>query len=147
MVSIVPNYLYSIFAALVVGAIIVYACSASALSIRSSADSRQLTNVNEYVAAQSLNLLSRTTQTNQTTTQFLDLPSAIGNQRYWVHLSNDSSSAWVTSSFGENATRSQPGVCIPANVAASGDFLSGSGRPCLQCSFVENNVTLTITCG
>jgi hypothetical protein len=146
MVSIVPNYVYSIFAAIIVGAILVYACSVSTLSIRSSADSCQLTNVDEYVAAQSLSLLSRTTQTNQTATQYLDLPSSIGNQRYWVHLSNDSSAAWVTSNFGLNITRNQPGVSIPANVAASGDFLSGSGRPFLQCSFASNNVTLTLKC-
>ena len=76
MPSIIPGYVYSLFAALIVGAIIVYACSLSTLNIKNQATNQQLKNIDEYVATQSLTLLSHTTEDNQNTTQFLDIPSA-----------------------------------------------------------------------
>ncbi len=145
MVSIIPSYVYSLFAALIVGTIIVSTCSLSMVNIKNEAQNQQLANIDEYVAAQSLALLTRTTQNNQNTTQFLDLPSQIGNQEYWIWITNDSSTAWVESGFGTTATQSQPQIYIPAEVAASGIFASGWGRAFLQCSCQNQTVTLTLT--
>ena len=104
MPSIIPGYVYSLFAALLVGAIIVYSCSLVSLNIKNQAANQQLKNIDEYIAAQSLTLLSHTTQDNQNTTQFLDIPSQIGNQIFWIKISNDSSGAWVESGFGTSVT-------------------------------------------
>ena len=145
MPSIIPGYVYSIFAALIVGAIIVYSCSISTLNIKNQATNQQLKNIDEYVATQSLTLLSRTTENNQNTTQFLDIPSQIGNQRFWIRIANDSSGAWVESGFGTTVTPNQPQVNIPAQVVASGTFISGSGRAVLQCHFENQIATLTLT--
>ena len=147
MPTIIPSYVYSIFAALIVGSIIVYACSASVSGIRNEAGTQQLSNIDEYVAAQSLNLVAHTTENNQTTIQYLDIPSDIGSQRFWVNIGNDSSGAWVKSGFGTEVAPNQLGVGIPADVAASGTFVSGSGRPCLQCHLENQVFTLTLTCG
>ena len=103
MVSIIPSYVYSLFAALIVGTIIVSSCSLSMVNIKNEAENQQLANVDEYVATQSLTLITQITQDNQNTTQFLDLPSQIGNQEYWISITNDSSSAWVESGFGATA--------------------------------------------
>ncbi len=84
MPSIIPGWVYSIFAALMVGAIIVYVCSISTLNVKNQANTQQLKNIEEYVATQSLSLLSHTIENNQNTTQFLDIPSSIGNQRFWI---------------------------------------------------------------
>jgi hypothetical protein len=145
MPTIIPSYVYSLFAAIIVGSIIVYACSLSTLNIRNAAGNQQLSNIDEYVAAQSLTLLTHTTENNQNSTQFLNIPTQIGNQRFWIRIANDSSSAWVESGFGTNVTSSQPRIYIPAKVDASGTFISGSGRPLLQCHSENQNVTLTLT--
>ncbi len=141
----IPSYVYSLFATIIVGSIIVYACSTSALNIRNEAGNQQLSNIDEYVATQSLTLLTHTTENNQNSTQYLDIPSQVGNQPYWIRIANDSSSAWVESGFGTSVTSSQPRIHIPAKIAASGIFISGSGRALLQCHFENQTVTLTLT--
>jgi len=145
MPSIIPGYVYSIFAALIVGAIIVYACSISTLNVKNQANNQQLKNIDEYVATQSLTLLSQTTENNQNATRFLDIPSSIGNQRFWISIANDSSGAWVESGFGTTVSSKNSQINIPANVDASGYFMSGSGRAILQCYFENQTATLTLT--
>ena len=144
MVTIIPSYMYSIFAALIVGTIIVSSCSVSMVNIRNEAENQQLTNVDEYVAAQSLTLITHVTEDGQNTTQFLDLPSQIGNQEYSISIANDSSSAWVESGFG-STVQNQPQIYIPAEINASGTFVSGWGRAFLQCYCENQTVTLTLT--
>jgi hypothetical protein len=146
MVSIIPGWVYSIFAALIVGAIIVYACSISTLNVKNQANTQQLKNIEEYVAAQTLSLLSHTTENNQNTTQFLDIPSSIGNQRFWIRITNDSSGAWVESGFGTTPSSNSLQINIPANFEASGYFISGSGRAKLLCQFENQTATLELTC-
>lgn len=144
MVTIIPGYVYSIFAALVVGSIIVCSCSVSMVNLRNEAENQQLANVDEYVAAQSLTLVTHVAEDGQNATEFLDLPSQIGNQEYSICLANDSSSAWVESGF-EAAVQSQPQIYIPAEVNASGIFTSGWGEPFLLCYCENQTVTLTLT--
>jgi hypothetical protein len=144
MVTIIPSYVYSIFAALIVGAIIVASCSLSMLNVRNEAENQQLANVDEYVAAQGLTLVTHVTEDGQNATQFLDLPSQIGNQEYSISMANDSSSAWVESGFGATV-QNQPQIYIPAEISASGTFVSGWGRAFLQCYYQNQTVTLTLT--
>jgi hypothetical protein len=113
--------------------------------LKNQANSQQLKNIEEYVATQSLSLLSHTTENNQNTTQFLDIPSSIGNQRFWIRMANDSSSAWVESGFGTTPSSNSVQMNIPANFDASGYFISGSGRAKLQCQFENQIATLTLT--
>ena len=145
MPSIIPGYIYSIFAALIIGAIIVYVCSVSTLNIRNQASDQQLKNIDEYVATQSLTLISHTTLSNQNSTQYLDIPTSIGNQRFWIRIANDSSEAWVESGFGTTSVLNDRQIGIPAEVDASGVFISGSGRAKLQCIFENQTATLTLT--
>jgi hypothetical protein len=134
-----------LFAALVVGTIIIAACSVQTLGIKNEALNQQLTNISEYVATQSLTLLSQSNENTYTTTQYLEIPSHIGNQIFWIKIANDSSRAWIESGFGTNATTSQPRVYIPASVAASGTFISGSGRALIECNSENQIATLTLT--
>ena len=137
--------MYSIFAALIVGTIIVCVCSISTLNVKNQANIQQLKNIEEYVTTQSLSLLSHTAENNQNTTQFLDIPSSIGNQRFWIRIANDSSGAWVESGFGTIPSSKSLQVNIPAYFDASGYFISGSGRAKLQCQFENQIATLTLT--
>ena len=145
MPSIIPSYVYSLFAALIVGAIIVYSCSISTLNIKNEAEQQQLTNIDQYVATQCMTLLSYTTEDNQNSTQFLAIPSEVGSQQYWICIENDSSGAWVESGLGTTVTPSHPDIYIPARIAASGVFISDSGRAFLTCCIKNQTVTLTLT--
>ena len=145
MPTIIPGYVYSLFAALIVGAIIVYSCSIVALNIKNQATIQQLTNIDKYVATQSLKLLSHTTEANQNNTQFLDLPSQIGNQRYWIRITNDSSNSWIESGFGTTVTPQALRMIIPAQILASGTFISGSGKAVLHCRFENQSAILALT--
>jgi hypothetical protein len=136
---------YSLFAALIVGSIIVYACATATSAIQSRAQNQQLANLDQYVAAEALTLLSHTTQENQTASRYLDLPSSVGNQQYWISLDTDSSGAWVRSGLGTNVLATDLAVYVPAEVAASGSFVGGSGRPLLVCHFENQIATLTLT--
>jgi hypothetical protein len=145
MPSIIPGYVYSLFAALLVGAIIVYSCNLASLTIRTQATNQQLKNIDEYVATECLMLKSHTSEENQTTTQFLDVPSQVGNQIFWIQVANDSQGAWVESGFGRTVSSSELHTAIPAEVNASGIFISGSGRAILVCHFENQTATLTLT--
>jgi hypothetical protein len=134
-----------LFAALIVGTIIVSACSLVTVNVKNEAENQQLTNINEYVATQSLILLTRTTQVSQNVTQFLDLPPSVGNQMYWIYIENDSTGVWVASGLGSTVDLSQPRIYIPAEVAASGIYISSYGRAFLQCYSTNQTLSLTLS--
>jgi hypothetical protein len=115
------------------------------VNVKNEAENQQLANIEEYVATQSLLILSHVTQDNENVTQYLDLPTQVGNQVYWICMANDSSGAWVGSGFGLTVNLNQTGVCIPAQVVASGVFISSYGRPFLRCSCVNQTVSLTLS--
>jgi hypothetical protein len=145
MPTIIPGYVYSLFAALLVGTIIVYSCSLATINIKNQAVTQQLKNIDEYVAAQTLTVLSHTNENNQNTTQYLDIPSTIGNERFWIRITNDSSGAWIESGFGTTVSENSLHLNMFATVNATGTFISGSGRAILQCSFENQIATLTLT--
>ena len=145
MPSIIPGWVYSLFASLIVGVIIVASCSLATVNVKNEAETTQLTNIEEYVATQSLIILTHVTQNNENVTQYLDLPTQVGNQVYWICIANDSSGAWVGSGLGLTVNLYQSGICIPAQVVASGVFISSYGRPFLQCSCVNQTVSLTLS--
>ncbi|MCW4024040.1 MAG: hypothetical protein NWF01_03280 [Candidatus Bathyarchaeota archaeon] len=145
MPSNIPSYVYSLFAALIVGTIVVSVCSVAMANVKIKAETAQLENINEYVAAQSMTLLSHSTGKNQNDTLILELPSQVGNQRFWILISNDTSGAWVSSGYGITTNINQAKFAIPAQVWASGVYVSGSGRAVLECSSQNNVVTLKLT--
>ena len=80
MPSNIPSYVYSLFAALIIGVILVSSCSLSMENIKNQATKQQLTNIDEYVATQCLILVAHATGNIQNLTQFLDVPTQIGHR-------------------------------------------------------------------
>jgi hypothetical protein len=144
MPSNIPSYVYSLFATLIIGTIIVSSCSISMANVKNKADTQQLTNIGRYVATQSL-ILCASMGTNQNSTQQLDIPTQVGNKQYWVSIANDSSGAWVQTGLGTSINSGQKRVRIPAEITASGLFISGYGRPYLKCTSKNQTVTLILT--
>jgi len=131
--SIIPSYIYTLFACIAVGALLIYASSISSISVKNEADLQELQNIADYVAATSFQLVSSTQTNNLTANLMLSIPSTVGNQRYWVQLENDSFRSWVNVGFGTTPQTSDQRTYIPFEVSASGDYVSGAGMPVLRC--------------
>ena len=145
MPSTIPSYLYSLLASLIIGTILVSAVSVETLAIRNNAKDQQLKNIQQYVAAQTLQVISQTTLENQTTTQHLNIPSAIGNERFWIHLTNNTKNAIIETGYGLNPTQTDKTLTLPTKATATGTYLSGSGHPTLQCHYQNQTITITLT--
>jgi len=145
--SIIPSYIYTLFASMIVGSLLIVTFSLSSLNIKSKAENQQLKSLAEYVATKSCEIISATT-TNKLTVNFtLDLPPLVGNQRYWVQLKNDSSIAWVEIGYGTTPQSTDRQTLIPLKVSASGTYTSGSGPAVLQCQTQDAETYLSLSGG
>ena len=147
MPSIIPSYIYTLFASIIVGTIVISACGLSTANIKQEAEKQQLSNIAEYVATESLELISHAAAENLTSTLHLDVPQQIGNQRYWIKMANDSAKAWVEVGFGTTVLSSEQLAYIPSEAAASGNYISGSGAAILECFSDSSGVQLNLSGG
>ena len=147
MPSIIPSYIYTLFASIIVGTIVISACGLSTANIKQEAEKQQLSNIAEYVATESLELISHAAAENLTSTLHLDVPQQIGNQRYWIKMANDSAKAWVEVGFGTTVLSSEQLAYIPSKVATSGNYISGSGAAILECFSDSSGVQLNLSGG
>jgi len=147
MPSIIPSYIYTLFASMIVGSLLVVTFSLSTVNIKNEAEKQQLTGLSEYVATKSCELLS-TIKTNRLAMNLtLNLPSLIGNQRYWVKLENDSYSAWVEVGYGTKPQSTEHKVPVPSGASASGEFIGGSGFAILECYTQDVAIYLKLSGG
>jgi hypothetical protein len=140
MPSIIPGYVYTFFALMIVGTLLISTFTAFAVSIKQDVEKEQLKNLLEYVAAESCELISTATTNNSTITVRLNMPSLVENRRYWIQLRNDSSLAWVEGGFGTSPVQTELSVFIPGMVSASGLYIGGYGVAVLEC---QVNGTIT----
>jgi len=143
--SIIPSYVYTLFASIIVGTIIIATCGLSISNVRRQSEEQLLSNIANYVTSESMELLSKSQADNFTAATWLDLPSVIAGQTFWVQLNNDSSTSWVNVGFGTSAEAIGHRTFIPSDVSASGTFISESGRALLQCYSDSAGIHLTIT--
>jgi phosphodiesterase/alkaline phosphatase D-like protein len=147
MPSIIPSYVYTLFASIIVGTLVISACGLSTANVKREAEQQQLSNIAEYVATESLELISYTASENLTSTLHLDVPSLIGNQRYWIRIANDSAKTWVEVGFGTTVLSSDQRAYIPSDAVATGTYISGSGSASLECYLDSSGVYLTLIGG
>jgi len=145
--SIIPSYIYTLFASIIVGTLVICACSLSTLNVRNEAEKQQLLNVAEYVSTKSLELTSHATTDNLTSTISLNVPSLIGEKRYWIQIANDSFRAWVEVGFGTTVRSSEHRKYTPSEVSASGTYISGSGVASIECYSDSSGVHLILSGG
>jgi hypothetical protein len=131
--SIIPGYVYTFLATIIIGGLLIYASNISTVNIENNADQQQLKNLAEYIAAESCELVSASTVNNLTIKSTLSVPPNIGNKEYWIQLTNDTFQAWVQVGFGTNPIPTQTQTSIPMNASASGVYTSGSSRAFLEC--------------
>jgi len=145
--SIIPSYIYTLFASMIVGSLLIVTFSLSSINIKSEAEKQQLKTIAAYVATKSCELVAATA-TNKLAVNFtLDFPSLIGDQRYWVRLDNDSSVAWVETGYGTTPQTTDHQALIPVGISASGAYISGSGPAVLRCQTQDAGRYLSLSGG
>jgi hypothetical protein len=145
--SIIPSYVYTLFASMIVGTLLIVAFAVSTVNIKNEAQEQQLKSLAEYVATKGCELISATAAGKLAINFSLDIPSFIGNQRYWVQLTNDSSLTWVEIGYGTTPQLNEHRVSIPARASASGVYTSGSGIAVLQCYASSTEIYLKLSGG
>jgi hypothetical protein len=116
-------------------------------NVRREAEEQQLSNIANYVLGESMQLLSTNPSENFNSTRQLELPSLIGNQRFWVQMANDSSKTWIEAGLGIIGTSNGTRVYVPSEVVASGTYISGSGPANLRSYYEHSSIHLTIEGG
>ena len=144
MPSIIPSYVYTLFASIIIGTLIISMCGLSFANVKREAEKQQLSSIAEYVAVKSMALVSHAPADNLTSTVRLDVPSIVGNQRYWIQILNDSSNTWVEVGFGTTDMSSNQRAYIPSELSASGAYTSGSGAAFLEYYSDSAGVHLTL---
>lgn len=139
--------MYTIFATIIVGTLVIGMCALAAAEIKAEAEKQQLSNIADYVATKGMELIASAPSANFSLKAALDVPSLIGNQRYWIQIANDTSKTVVNVGFGTSAVFSGQDVVIPAQVYASGVYVSGSGAAFLQYQSNSTGVYLTLLGG
>lgn len=147
MPSIIPSYVYTLFAMMIVGTLLIGAFTLSTINIKNDAEDQQLKRIAEYVAAKGCELLSVSKAEVIQTSLTLDVPVLVGNQQYWIRLENDSSSAWVETGYGTIPSESGQRVLIPFDVSASGGVVSGLGVAVLKCNVGHATTYLELSGG
>jgi hypothetical protein len=126
-------------AMIAVGTLLVFSFNSYAATLRFVPETEQLNNLLNYVAAKATELIT-STQTGTVTQFYLDLPTGIGNQQYWIRLQNSTDQCWVIGGFGTNWNiTSSYEVSLPGNSIATGYVLSVYGPAVLE-SWINGSV-------
>lgn len=136
MPSVTPSYIYTFAALIAVSTLLVSSFMAYADTLRASAETKQLKNLMDSIAAKSIELVTLSLTTNATVKSYLQMPNAIGSKQYWLRLGNDSASAWVEGGFGNlPVQKTELRVYLPKEAVATGCYIGGYGMACLECYF------------
>jgi len=129
----VSSYVYTLVGLTAVSALLLYSLNSYAFTLRSTSETDQLRNIVNGVAAKANEILTLVTSTNLTLTAYLDLPTTIGDQQYWMRIRNDSSRAWIEGSLGQIWEGNvELHVFIYPKASVSGYFVSTHGHTLLQ---------------
>jgi len=115
-----------------VGTLLIFSFNSYAATLRFIPETEQLDNLLNYVAAKATELVT-STQIDAVTQFYLNLPTTIGDQQYWICLQNDTLRSWVMGGFGTdwNITSSHK-IFLPGKPIAVGHHLSIYGPAVLK---------------
>jgi hypothetical protein len=135
--SIIPSYVYTLFASMIVGVMLIFAFDTSAIAIKNEADQQEMKSLATYIAAKSYELVSSATTNNASAMYSLNVPVLVGNKQYWVQFADGSGTVRVNVGFGTTSHSTEFQVAIPTKATASGTYISGSSILVIQCSIQE----------
>lgn len=145
MPSIVPSYLYTFFALMLVGTILIGTFNSFAASLRQIPEEKMLRNILEYVAAESLELINFVEASSEAFAEIvLKLPSSINHRQYWLRLGRDSAYTFIEAGFGAVPSEARFKAYLLANVSASGEIVGGYGKVLLTCRKTASGIHLIL---
>jgi hypothetical protein len=145
MPSEVTNYFYTIIVMGTIAFIVTGAFNTHAAGIQITAETQELKNLLESVAAEGAELIALTEATGATTKVSMKLPVHIGEKYFWLRLRSDTTGAWVEGAFGA-PWKGDPlhAVEIPGVMLVSGTYKGGYGTLSLSCTDQGEGPVLTL---
>ena len=146
MPSIIPSYLYTFFALILVGTILIGTFGSFAVSLKQIPEEKMLKNIVDYVAAESMELINCVTTMSEEATvkAVLNIPSTINHKQYWLRLNTNSEYTFVEAGLGTIPTQARFKIYLPADVLASGEIIGGFGRALLICQRTDSGICLSL---
>ena len=145
MPSIVPSYLYTFFALMLVGTILIGTFNSFAVSLRRIPEENMLKNVLDYVAAESLELINCVEASSEASAEaVLNIPSSINHKQYWLRLGIDSEYVFIEAGFGAAPAEARFKIYLLANVFAYGEVIGGYGKALLTCRRNASGIYLNL---
>ena len=145
MPSIIPSYIYMFAAMTAVGTLLIFSFNSYAATLRSIPEAEQLDNLLNYVAAKATELLT-ITKMNSNAQVYLNLPTKIGDQQYWIRLRNDTVQSWIEGSLGKiHNDTSFYKVYLTGKPSATGYHISSFGPAVLKCYMNSSVLQLFLT--
>lgn len=123
-----------------VGTLLIATLNSYTTILKTAFETEQLLNILNHVAAKANELITVAAASNCSTQVFLQLPSSIGYQQYWLRARNDSSSTWIEGSLGKIVEETAPNrLFLPRSTSASGYFIGGYGLAVLE-SYMNGSI-------
>jgi len=146
MPSIVPSYLYTFFALMLIGTILIGTFNSFVFSLKQAPEDKMLKNILDYVAAKGIELINCVTASNEDATvkAVLSIPSSVNHKQYWLRLGTDSKYALAEAGFGTVPAEALFKVYLLANVSASGEIIGGFGKALLTCRRTASGIYLSL---
>ena len=146
MPTIIPSYLYTFFALILVGTILIGTFGSFAVSLKQIPEEKMLKNIVDYVAAESMELINCVTTMSEEATAraVLNIPSTINHKQYWLRLNTNSKYASIEAGFGAIPTQARFKIYLPADVSASGEIIGGFGKALLTCQRTDSGIYLSL---
>jgi hypothetical protein len=128
-----------------VGTLLIFSFSSYAATLRSIPETEQLDNLLNCVAAKATELLT-ITKSNSNAQVYLDLPTKIGDQQYWIRLRNDTVQSWIEGSLGKiHNDTSFHKIFLAGKPSATGHHVSSFGPAILKCYMNGSVSQLSLT--
>ena len=145
MPSIIPSYIYTLFASILVGTIIICTCGIAILNVRNQAEEQQLSNIAKDLASESTSLISKVGEADGNSSKWIIFPATISGKTYWIQFANDSSKTWIEFGLGNTIKPSENRIYLPFKIAVSGTFTSNSVQAFLYCQSEYGELQLTLS--
>lgn len=146
MPSIIPSYLYTFFALILVGTILIGTFGSFAVSLKQIPEEKMLKNILDYVAAESMELINCVTTMSEKATvkAVLNVPLTINHKQYWLRLNTNSEYAFIEAGLGAIPTRAHFKIYLSTGVSAYGEIIGGFGKALLTCQRTDSRIYLSL---
>ena len=145
MPAIIPSYVYTMIAFAIIGALLISSVISYTNTLKITSEKKQLYNVMSQLSTSAITMANLLSKENSSAQAFVDLPSSIGNQQYWLSFQNDSFYAWIYGGFGTDVQKTgSDQMFLLKGLDINGNFVSGYGSAIIEGSRNGSTITLNL---